>query len=201
VYKVRPVLRDLAIWILLAPLFVLEARAFDQVRQTWALQDAGRVQHVLATVTAERAGARGPEVRYTFMLGDRRRSYVAMNTAGWGEAWVPISNEAWKRITQRAGQIDVMYLPEAPEANQPIGRVGYPLGDSAFGWAMFAIFDFIWLFETSQLARNYVRALVAAERRERLRIRFWRTLPVAPAHGLARHTKTQRVGKLGSGRY
>jgi hypothetical protein len=97
-----------------------------------------------------------------------------MNTSGWGETWVPVTNEVWAQA-QRGERITVRYLPEAPSANQPAGRVGYPIGDSAFAWGLFVLVDLAWLAESTLMVVNYVRCQVAAERREDLQIRFWRT--------------------------
>jgi hypothetical protein len=187
-------LRDLVIWLLFAPLFLLEARALLQLQHALALQDGQRVEHAIAHVTAERVGSRGPEIRYEFQLRGHATRIPAMNTSGWGETWIPISSDVWQRIQQGNRSVEVVYLPEAPEANQPVGRVGYPIGDSVFSWSMFVIFDMIWLFETLQLIRNYARALTNAERRVRTRLRFWRSEPASASYDLggpARHDRAR----------
>ncbi|HEU5085827.1 MAG TPA: hypothetical protein VFT99_00230 [Roseiflexaceae bacterium] len=184
VYTVRPVVRDFVIWLLLAPLFFFEAQALTQLQYTLELQNQARVARALADVTATRMSARGPEIRYEFQVGNGAR-IRAMNTSGWGDTWVPISRDAWQRLQDSGDRIEVIYLPDAPQANQPVGRAGYPIGDSAFGWTMFALLDLVWLAETVQLVRNYARALANAERREPIRQRFWRAVPVVSPYDRA----------------
>lgn len=179
-YSVRPIMMHFALWGLLAPLFLLELRALSQLNATIALQDRSRVRTVLAAVTEDRHGSRGPEIRYEFQVAGWGEQFRAMNTAGWGEAWIPISEEAWREVG-RQRQIMVVYLPESPAANQPIGRVGYPIGDSAFAWALFLLADLAWLFETAGIIRNYLRCQTLAERREERRLRFWRTVRLPTA--------------------
>jgi hypothetical protein len=175
-FTIRPIMLHFVLWVVLAPLFVLEAQALDQLLQTMALQDALRVRMALAEVTAERVGTRGPELRYEFWAAGGQR-VAAMNTSGWGETWIPVSDETWQHAQQHK-QINVIYLPEHPEANQPIGRVGSPIGDSAFSWGFFLLADLVWLAETIMIAANFLRCQIAAERRIPTRIRFWRTIPV-----------------------
>ena len=162
VYTIRPVLRDFVVWLLLAPLFFFEAQALTQLQYTLELQNGARVTRALADVTATRMSARGPEIRYEFQVGNGA-PIPAMSTSGWGDTWVPISRDAWQRLQDNGGRIEVVYLPDAPQANQPIGRTGYPM----------------WLVESVQLVRNYARALANAERRKPVRQRFWRAVPVA----------------------
>jgi hypothetical protein len=195
VFTVRPVVLHFALWVLLAPLFLLEARALEQLAQTLALQDTARIRRTLAEVTAERSGPSGPEIRYQFTIAGRTERFAAMNTAGWGEPWVPLSPAAWERAHRQNGLVEVVYLPENPAANQPVARAGYPIGDSAFSWSLFLIVDLIWLVETTLMIRNFLRCQTAAERREACRMRFWRTaqLPTAIDRYARAARRTHRV--------
>lgn len=173
-YTVRPIAHHFVFWLLLAPLFLLEARALEQLAQTLALQDGTHTRTVLADITAHHMGSRGPEIRYQFQVQGSTERYTEMNTAGWGVTWVPVSAEAWAAAEQ-SGKIPVKYLPEDPRANQPVERLGHPIGDSLFSWIVFLFVDLIWLFETCVMLSNYVRCLVAAERRQPARLRFWKS--------------------------
>ncbi|GEM_PF-1945438 len=178
-FTIRPIILHFALWVLLAPLFILEAQALDQLLQTMALQDSLHVRTALAEVTAERLSVRGPELRYEFQSVSGQR-ISAMNTSGWGETWIPVSLETWQHAQQHK-QIEVIYLPERPQANQPVGRVGSPIGDSAFSWGFFLLIDLVWVAETIMIAANFLRCQIAAERRQPTRVRFWRTVPVPTA--------------------
>jgi hypothetical protein len=182
-FTVRPVLGHFLLWLALAPLFFFEAQALDQLFQTIALQDSNRVRFVQAEVTDQRHGSRGYELRYQFQVAGSDQTFHAMNTSGWGEVWIPVTHEVWAAAA-RGEPIRVAYLPEHPAANQPVGRVGYPIGDSAFSWVLFVLVDLIWLAETCFLVINFQRCLAAVERREEFRGRFWRSqrLPTAIEH-------------------
>jgi hypothetical protein len=179
-FTIRPVLAHFALWLMLAPLFFFEAQALDQLLHTIALQDPQRVRIVQAEVTDQRQGSRGYELRYQFRLAGVAEPFQAMNTSGWGEVWIPVTPEVWAAAA-RGEPIQVAYLPEHPAANQPVGRVGYPIGDSAFSWALFVLVDLIWIVETCMIVINFQRCLAAVERREEFRGRFWRSqrLPTA----------------------
>jgi hypothetical protein len=192
VFSVRPVAVHFLVWLILAPLAVFEMRALEQLRQTIALQEQLHVGVALADVIDQRLSARGPEVRYEFRVAGRMTSVPAMNTSGWGKAWIPISKEAWDEMLDEGGRIPVRYLPENPEANQPVGRVGSPIGDSMLSWALFLFVDIIWAVELTVVVINYLRCQVAAERREGCRLRFWQT--VRQPSAIERYTRSQKSG-------
>jgi hypothetical protein len=180
-FRIRPIIPHFLLWMLLAPFFLLELRALEQLQQTLMLQEGQYVATTLAEITAQRMGTHGPEVQYQFHTAGADESIGPMNTSGWGETWVPVSESAWQEA-QDTGQISVAYLPSYPQANQPLGRVGSPVGDSIFSWLLFLALDLVWLAESLVIIRNYLRSQVAAERRLHSRIRFWHTDALPSAH-------------------
>ncbi len=179
VYTVRPLVHHFALWVLLAPIFLFEAQALEQLVGVVALQDAGHTRAAVARVEELRDGARGPEVRYSFSAPGRPERFTSLGTAGWGETWVPLSEEAARQAA--SGRLMVLYLPESPAINQPLGRAGHPIGDSALSWALFLAADLAWAAESLMIVLNFQRCLAAAERREERRLRFWRTAPLPTA--------------------
>lgn len=191
-FTIRPIILHFGLWVLLAPLFIVEIQALDQLLYTIALQDAQRVRVAFADVTAARLSSRGPELRYQFQTSASSEPIAAMNTSGWGETWIPVSNETWHQA-QKQQQIRVLYLPEKPQANQPVGRVGSPIGDSAYSWGLFLIVDLLWIAETVMIARNFLHCQTAAERRVPTRMRFWQTVAVPTA--IERYTQIVRPSR------
>ena len=53
-FHIRPVIPHFILWTVLAPFFLLELRALEQLQQTLALQEGLRVHIVMAEVTAQR---------------------------------------------------------------------------------------------------------------------------------------------------
>lgn len=191
-FHIRPVIPHFILWTVLAPFFLLELRALEQLQQTLALQEGLRVHIVMAEVTAQRHRAPAHEVRYQFRTAGRSEAVEPMNTAGWGETWVPVNDAAWNEA-RTTGRIRVAYLPENPQANQPLGRAGSPIGDSAFSWLLFLALDLVWLTESAIMIRNYLRSQTAAERRQISTMRFWRTAESPAAHEQSRgHTNRGR---------
>ncbi len=179
-FTVRPILHHFILWLLLAPLFLVEAYALREFLQLLALQDPSRTQQVQAQVTAWRSGADGIEVRYQFHLDGNPQQYTAtsINAFG-GTVWVPINQQVWQRARQHGQHVMVTYLRNNPWINQPNGRVGSPLSDSFLAWVLFLVFDLLWIAETMWIVRNYVLCQAAAERREERHMRFWRSVPVS----------------------
>jgi hypothetical protein len=177
-FSVRPIPQHFVLWVLLAPLFLVEIYALREFLQLLALQDASRTQQAQAQIIDWRASSVGPEVRYQFHVDGNPQEYTAtsINTLG-GTAWVPITQAAWQRARQHGQHVMVTYLRDNPWVNQPDGRLGSPLGDSFLAWALFLVFDLLWIAETIWIVRNYAICQAAAERREARRIRFWRSVP------------------------
>jgi hypothetical protein len=178
-FAVRPIPQHFILWVLLAPLFLVETYALREFLQLLALQDASRTGQAQAQITDWRASIDGIEIRYQFHVDGSPQEYTAtsINVFG-GAVWVPISREAWQRARQQGQQVTVTYLRNNPWINQPNGRVGSPLGDSFLAWILFLVFDMLWIAETIWIVRNYMLCQAAAERREARRMRFWRSVPV-----------------------
>lgn len=178
-FSVRPIVQHFILWILLAPLFLAEAYALREFLQVLALQDANRTEHVQAQVIDWRADVNGTEVRYQFQLDGSSQQYMAtsMNALG-GAVWVPISQQVWEHARQQGQHLTVTYLRDNPWINQPDGRIGSPISDSFLAWGLFLVFDLLWVAEALWIMRNYLVCQAAAERREPLQIRFWRSVPV-----------------------
>lgn len=176
-FAVRPVIWHFLWWALLAPLLLIEFAALHTLQDTLALRDPTRAQTTVAEAELQRDRGREPVVRYRFQVPGDQTWYSASDTIGRRELWTPLTADAAAQA-QRDQQIAVTYLRENPWANQPIGRAGDPVVDSFAFWAMFALIDLLWLAETIVIARNYLRCLLAAERREVTRFRFWRSVRV-----------------------
>ena len=172
-FVIRPVLHHFLLWIMLAPIFLLEAHALHMLTQTMELQNTNRTRQVTANVVDYRMRASGPQVRYEFSLPNDSTVYTPKGSSGLGTPWIPITKEAWQESQQRNGAIPVRYLADNPHVSQPIGRVGYPVIDSLMHWAVFMLFDLVWLSELFMIVRNFLRSQVAVERRMVQRFRFW----------------------------
>ncbi|MFO7169285.1 MAG: hypothetical protein DIU80_014770 [Chloroflexota bacterium] len=177
-FVLRPIPHHFVIWLLLAPLLLMEVYTLDSFLRLVALQDASRARTALAEVVEHRSGSRGPEIRYRFGVAGSPATYHARSPLSSSSQWVPISPAAWEQA-QRTGSIPVRYLPEDPWTNQPAGRVGHPVADSFCLWGLFLIFDLIWVAESYLIARNFARCLAMVERREPYRTRFWESRQVA----------------------
>ncbi len=173
-FVVRPVIWHFLWWALLAPLLLIEFTALHTLQETLALRDPARAQTAIAEAELQRDSGREPVVRYRFKVPGDQTWYSASDMIGRRELWTPLTPDAATQA-RRGGQISVTYLPENPWANQPVGRAGNPVVDSFAFWAMFLLIDLVWLAETLAIARNYLRCLHAAERREIMRFRFWRS--------------------------
>ncbi|MEN9937902.1 MAG: hypothetical protein RLZZ387_4481 [Chloroflexota bacterium] len=171
-FVLRPVPHHFAIWLLLAPLLLVEMYTLDALQRVVVLQSPGHARTALAEIVERRDGAQGPEVRYRFRVPGREEQYFARGAIGGGGVWVPISQAALADATQR-GELRVVYLPEDPWTNQPVGRLGHPVADSFCLWGLFLLFDLVWVAESFVIARNYVRAQAMVERRTPHRARFW----------------------------
>lgn len=160
---------------------MLEWRAFTQLQYALRLKNESRIAYTMAQVINQRMSTEGPVIRYSFQIPGRGEVFEAMRTSGWGDAWVPISETAWQQAQQDNGHILVAYIPEHPEANEPIGRAGNPIGDSAFSWAFFALVDLLWLADSWVMLRNYSRCLQYSERRVPIRMSFWKSVALPTA--------------------
>jgi hypothetical protein len=180
VFALRPIPHHFALWLLLAPLLLVEVYTLDALLRAVALQRPGAAHVAQARVVEQRDGPRGPEVRYAFTAPGHGGEFFARGTLGRGSLWVPISQPAWA-AAQASGTIAVRYHPEDPWTNQPVGRVGYPVADSFCLWGLFLLLDVVWLGETLLIIRNFLRAQASAERRTPLRTRFWTVRPVVDA--------------------
>lgn len=169
-FVLRPVPHHYVVWLLLAPLLLVEMHTFDALLLVVALQDSGRARTALAQVVEHRAGAQGPEIRYQFGAGGAQ--YFARDGLGGSSLWVPINEAAWSEA-QRSGHIRVRYLPEDPWTNQPVGLVGHPVANSICMWGLFLLLDLAWVAETIVIARNFARCQAMVERRQPYRLRFW----------------------------
>lgn len=174
-FVVRPVAIHFAWWLILAPLLLIELRAFHALQETIALQDSSRARHAIAQVTDSVDRAHGADIRYQFQVPGDPTWYSAADAIGRRNLWMSVSDAAIETARQREGRIEVSYLPENPWANQPSGQAGNPVADGAGGWLLFLLLDVVWLGETFLLARNYLRCLLAAERQQPCHVRFWRT--------------------------
>ena len=72
-YHVRPVFRDLALWLILTPLFLVEVLAFQALQQSLALEDPAQFQRASGEVVEYRQtqGFNRPEryeIRYRFQV-------------------------------------------------------------------------------------------------------------------------------------
>ncbi|GAB4206604.1 MAG: hypothetical protein OHK0022_33880 [Roseiflexaceae bacterium] len=171
-FAVRPVLRHFLLWIALAPLFLIETYALKTFLQLLDLQSGRGTAVAVATITEQRRGPQGDEVRYTFSVPGRTERYHAVDLTRWSNLWIPLGPEA-ERQARASGTIEVTYLRDNPWVNQVVGRRGYPLGDSFLTWLFFLVIDLVWLAETFVILRNYAYCQVAVERRQPQRLRFW----------------------------
>lgn len=174
-FSVRPVVWHFIWWLILAPLLLLELRALDSLREQIALYDSERIQRVRAEVTGQRDEGVRAMVRYRFVLSGDPTTYSASDMVGRHELWIPVEPAALPRI-EREKRIEVAYLPENPWVNQPINRSGNPVADGVAGWLLFVLLDLVWVGETFLIVRNFLRCTTAAERRQPIRMRFWRSV-------------------------
>jgi len=172
VFVLRPIPHHFALWLLLAPLLLLEIYTLDALTRVVALQNPANAQIVPARVIEQRDGPRGPEVRYAFRLPGRAEEFSARGALGRGSLWVPVTTDAFSGV-ERSGVIPVRYLPEDPWTNQPVGRLGYPVADSFCLWGLFLLLDLVWVGESALIVRNFLHTQVAVERRVSHRGRFW----------------------------
>lgn len=177
-FVLRPVPHHFLVWLLLAPLLLVEVYALDAFTRVIALQDPARARIVLAEVVEQRDGAQGPEIRYQFRLPGAEQPYFARGMFAPTSQWVPISAAVWANAARR-GTVEVAYLPEDPWTNQLLGRQGYPVADSFCLWAVFLVFDLVWLFESFVVVRNFVHTQAMVERRTPHRVRFWESRQVS----------------------
>ncbi|NOK60012.1 MAG: hypothetical protein GFH27_549291n205 [Chloroflexi bacterium AL-W] len=172
-FVIRPVLHHFILWIVLAPIFFLEAHALHMLTQTMALQNTNRTREIIAEVVDSRMRASGPQIRYQFSLPDDTTRYTPIGSSGLSKTWIPVTQEVWQETQQRNGTVPVVYLADNPHVSQPVGRVGYPVVDSLLHWAVFLVFDLVWLTEMFIIIRNFLRSQAAVERRMVQRFRFW----------------------------
>lgn len=173
-FVVRPVLRHFLLWLLLAPLILVEMRALHLFTQALELQDSQRVEWAQATIVDHRIRSDGPQIRYQFRLPNNSTMYHAVGLAGFNARWVPITEKVWEQA-QQSRVITVAYLPENPWANQPVGQE-FLVENSFVTWTVFLIFDLIWLAEMGFIVRNFFAAQTAAERQIPQRFRYWRSV-------------------------
>lgn len=173
-FTIRPVFRHFVLWLVLAPIILLEIKALARVFDLLALQQSQGARHTIAEVIDYREGPTMVEIRYRFQIPGDPNAYTATDVIGRTDLWIPISQRIGQAV-QAQRQIQVTYLPHNPWINIPEGRLGRILEDSAAIWVMFLIFDLVWFTETFILLRNFKRCIVAAERRQPVRMRFWRT--------------------------
>lgn len=176
-YTVRPILPHFLLWLILAPLFLVEFRVFDELLEKQALTDPAHTRHAVAEITDVRASANGGDVRFRFQVPGDGHWYSASDMLGQRNVWTPLSRAARDEALAKGQHIDVAYLPENPWANRLEGQAGNPLAGSVASWAFFVVFDLVWLYESFVLVRNYVRCQVLAERRQPARLRFWEARP------------------------
>lgn len=176
-FAVRPVIWHFLWWALLAPLLLLELRALHELEQQLALRDGMRVEHVLATVTGYRNNGPNAMIRYHFQRAGDSMVYSPTDLIGRRDLWMPVDSAVGLQA-RREKTIDVTYLVENPWANQPRGRIGNPVADGFAGWVLFLLVDLAWVGETFLIVRNFLRCLLAAERQQPVRMRFWRSIRV-----------------------
>lgn len=173
-FVVRPVPHHFLLWLLLAPLILVEIRALHLFTQALELQDAQHVQWAQATIVDHRIRSDGPQIRYQFWTPNDSTIYHPVGLAGFTARWVPITEQVWEQA-QRSGSITVAYLPDNPWANQPVGQE-FLVENSFVTWTVFLIFDLIWLTEMGFIVRNFFAAQTAAERQIPQRFRYWRSV-------------------------
>lgn len=171
-FVLRPVPHHFLIWILLAPLLLVEVSTLDALLRVVALQDPARGQVALADVVERRDSERGTEVRYQFRLPGAPQTFHARGALGGASVWVPLTPEAAAEAA-RSGTLPVRFLPEDPWTNQALGHAGQPVADGLLQWGLFLLIDMLWLAESAVIARNFARAQALVERRTPQRLRFW----------------------------
>ncbi len=174
-FAVRPVFRHYLLWLMLAPVFLIEAYTLHLFVQTLALNDADRTATATAQVEDVRPGASGTEVRYRFSVVGRPESFFPTDLLGQTNRWIPIDAPTAARA-MRSGTVEVRYLPENPWVHRATGRLGSPLADSFFTWGLILLVDVVWVAETLIILRNYAYAQASAERQQVAQFRFWRTI-------------------------
>ena len=184
-FVIRPVTWHFAWWLLLAPLLLLELYALHSLQEQFALTDPSHAHSVMATVVEQHDTGSESLLRYEFQLPGDATIYSAADLAGRRELWTPVTAQAARQATMQ-NQIEIRYLAENPWANQPVGRTGNPIADSFAGWILFLLIDIVWLAETMLIVRNYARVVVACERQQPLRLRFWRSLRADNTYQAAR---------------
>jgi hypothetical protein len=177
-YVVRPIVRHFAGWVLLALLVLFEARAFQALANEFALHDPDRIARSVAQVTASRNESGDVEIQYRFQVGNNATWYSATDLTGRQNLWIAVTAPAWAEITGRNGLVEVVYLPQNPWANEPVGRAGDPIRDSVGMWLMILMVDAYSVYEGVQVVRQFVRCRDAAERGEPCRSRYWETRAV-----------------------
>lgn len=71
------------------------------------------------------------EVRYAFEVPDRPGTFTLRDETGRENLWATTDGQAAWEDAQRAGQVQVLYLPDDPRINRLVTRRGHPLGDPA----------------------------------------------------------------------
>jgi hypothetical protein len=174
VFGVRPVWRHFILWVLLAPLLLVEAGALREFFDLRTLQDLMRTRRTTAQIVESRKEHMDTtEIRYRFQVPDDPTWYSHSDMTGRKSLWVSVNNSAWENARRNDSRIEVVYLPENPWVNQPVSLAGTPVLDSFCGWGLFFSYDLLWIFETVIIVRNYLRCRQAAESMRPLRVHFW----------------------------
>jgi hypothetical protein len=171
-------LRHYIWWLLLAPLLLVEVHALHTWLDFSDLLDSDRSRRVTATVVGYRDTARSYYVRYQFQVDGDQTNFSASDLIGRTDLWVSVTPEAYERAKQQSNQLDVLYLADKPWINQPLEVAGSPLMNLVGAWLIFLVIDLLWVVETVVIGRNFLRCQLAAERREQVQLRFWRTVAV-----------------------
>ncbi len=177
-FVVRPVVQHFIWWALLAPLLLLELRALHNLQETLALQDSSRSRRVTASIVDHKDNGARPVVRYEFQVPNDQTRYSAADTFGRRNLWMAVSDETLAKALASNRKLDVVYLADKPWINMPIGHTGNAVVDGFAGWLLFLIVDLLWLGETAMIAINFRRCLLAAERQQPYKVRFWQSLRV-----------------------
>lgn len=180
-FRIQPVWRHFLWWLLLAPVLLVELQILDGWMHYKNLDDPNQTRTVEARITSSRDVTGGYEIRYVFAPTGSQREFSSSDILGRSDLWVKITPAAFQAAHLNGNRIPVTYLADNPWINQVTGSTSSMFYDLFGAWVLFLIIDLVWAGETILIARNFVHCTTAAERREVVRMRFWRTTP-EPAH-------------------
>jgi hypothetical protein len=174
-YRVRPVFWDFIPFVILLPIFIVEAWLLEGVFREIKVRDPSQIVIAKAEITEHKVGSnpREEDIHYRFQVEGDPTWYSATDITGRRNLWIPITTAAWLNASQNGMTIPVAYALEDPWINRPVDQAGIPLGDSICLWSFVFVIDLVSFWEFFTIIRHYLRCRDAAKRGLYYRLRYW----------------------------